>query len=464
VDMNTPEGEGLRAFRRHGYALFGCRREALLEALLEALDALVSAPTLETPAHLSLAPHGRRGWGSLYEARHAGTLDLVRLEHLVAAYHLQPQTTWFAVDASLWPRCDAQTRPERGFYPPAYRHSHAQPIGAGWNSSWLAQVPLRSSRWTAPLRGRGSIPAETPNLVAAEQVRSWLGQAGPLASMPIFTFAAGYDAVQLRLAVEPLPVGRLVRLRAGRCFCAEPTTQPATGRARRQGGKCVGADPATGPAPTDTWSVTDPHYGSIAGQAWSGWHAAPQNHATRGTRQPRPRGRGTLIRLDVERLPRPTKAPTPRWFWGWGPTPPDLAAVGRASIARCSMEHTGRFFKPTLRWPTPKLRSPRAADRCTWLVILADGQLRLARDAVVDLRLARDAVVDLRLARDAVVDLRLPGPPLLPPARRPPARVRRGFSPLLPHLGSPVCTPQPCGHSPGRPSALHPPCASQRST
>jgi adenylate cyclase len=37
-----------------------------------------------------------------------------------------------------------------------------------------------------------------------------------------------------------------------------------------------------------------------------------------------------VIRLEVERLPRPTKAPTPLWFWWDGPTPPELAEVWQA--------------------------------------------------------------------------------------------------------------------------------------
>ena len=53
----------------------------------------------------------------------------------------KPQTTWFAVDASVWPRCDAETSPDRGYYHHPYRHSHGQPIVAGWNYSWLVQVP-----------------------------------------------------------------------------------------------------------------------------------------------------------------------------------------------------------------------------------------------------------------------------------------------------------------------------------
>jgi hypothetical protein len=82
--------------------------------------------------------------------------------------------------------------------------------------------------------------------------------------------------------------------------------------------------------------------------------------------------RGTLLRLEVDHLPRPTKSPQPLWFWWWGPVPPDLAEVWQAYVARYSIEHTVRFFKQTLKWTTPKLRAPAAADRWTWLLVLAE--------------------------------------------------------------------------------------------
>jgi hypothetical protein len=82
-------------------------------------------------------------------------------------------------------------------------------------------------------------------------------------------------------------------------------------------------------------------------------------------------------------------------------------------------------------WTTPKLRSPEAADRWTWLVILA--------------------YVQLRLARPLVVDHRLPWQTPLPLEKLTPARVRRAFSQLLPTLGRLASMPQPCGRSPGRP-------------
>jgi hypothetical protein len=95
--MNTPEQEVLRAFRHQVYTVFGCRRDTLFEAL----DAALSAPLIATPAHLSLASSCQRGWASLYDALNAGSMDLTRLEELVASYPLEPQTTWFAVEASV---------------------------------------------------------------------------------------------------------------------------------------------------------------------------------------------------------------------------------------------------------------------------------------------------------------------------------------------------------------------------
>ena len=428
--MHTTELEGLRAFRHQVYTVFGCRRDALFEVL----DAVLTASTLETPAHLSLVPTCQRGWASVYDALNAGTMDLERLEVLVGSYPLATEAAWYAVDASVWPRCDAETSPERGYYAHPYRHSHGQPIVAGWNYSWLVQVPRRCSRWTAPLRMRRVRPGENLNQVAAEQIRSWLRQAPPApadAPPPIFSFDAGYDSVQLSLALADESVCLLVRLRAGRCFYADPTHQPMTGRPRRHGAKFVCADPTTWPEPTAQWSTEDPQYGHVQLQAWSGLHPLPQQHAQRGTRGPRPLVRGTLIRLEVDHLPRPTKVPEPLWFWWYGPVPPDLATLWQAYIARFSIEHTFRFFKQTLKWTTPKFRSPQAADRWTWLLLLA--------------------YIQLRLARDHVADVRLPWQPPLPPEGRTPARVRRGFSSLLTTLGSPACVPKPCGRSPGRP-------------
>jgi hypothetical protein len=434
--MNTPEIEALRVFRSQVYRSFGCRRDALFEIM----EAVLSTPVIESPAHLSLAPGFQRHWGSIYDALNAGTMHLIQLAELITAYRLATESEWYAVDASVWPRCDGETSPERGYYHHHTRQSHGQPIVAGWNYSWLVQVPERCSSWTAPMCVRRMVPGENPNQVAAEQVRALLRHRSQHSGLvPIVSFDAGYDPVQLGVALAHTPICLLVRLRGGRCFYAAPSAAPTGGRPRRHGSKLVCDDPATWPEPTAVWAHTEAGYGAVSVLAWSGLHAIPQNHATRGTRQARPIVAGTLIRLEVEHLPRPTKAPLPLWLWWWGPVAPNLETIWRVYIARFAVEHLFRFFKQTLKWTLPKLRDPAAADRWTWLLILA--------------------YLQLRLAQSLVQDIRLPWQPALPVERLTPARVRRAFSSLRPQLGSPAGVPKPCGTSPGRPKGARSPPA-----
>jgi hypothetical protein len=58
--MNPLALEELRAFRQHVCPLFGCRRDAQYQLL----DPHPTAPSIETPAQLSLTPSRQRGEGS----------------------------------------------------------------------------------------------------------------------------------------------------------------------------------------------------------------------------------------------------------------------------------------------------------------------------------------------------------------------------------------------------------------
>ena len=166
-------------------------------------------------------------------------------------------------------------------------------------------------------------------------------------------------------------------------------------------------------------------------RAWRGLHAVPQNHATKGARAPKPLITGTVLLVEVSRLPQQTREPQLLWLWWRGPGFPDLAVIWRASTRRFDLEHPFRFLKQTLNWTLPRLRHPEQADRWTWLVVVAYTQLRLARTLVADLR--------------------LPWERRLEESRLTPCRVRRAFSSLVPALGTPAKPPKPCGRSPGRP-------------
>ncbi|MDP9412054.1 MAG: transposase [Actinomycetota bacterium] len=196
------------------------------DALFELTDALLSADAAPSPVHLSLQSAHRRGWGSLYAALARGRIDDEALRKLLARHPLagaEEKAPVFAVDASVWDRCDAETSPERGFYYHPSRHSAGQPIVAGWAYQFVAQLNFVRESWTAPVDVERVRPAQDANVVAAEQVEALLSsrlEEGE--AVPLFVFDAGYDPVKLQRALEETPCQILVRLRAGRRFYGDP--------------------------------------------------------------------------------------------------------------------------------------------------------------------------------------------------------------------------------------------------
>ncbi|MDX2565414.1 transposase, partial [Streptomyces sp. TX20-6-3] len=194
-------------------------------------------------------------------------------------------------------------------------------------------------------------------------------------------------------------------------------------------------DAATWPEPAITTQTSTARYGTAVAASWdrlhpllsrrSAWADYPEGDL--------PAIEGTVVRLRVDHLPG-DRDPKPVWLW-WSrisATATDVDRLWQSFLRRFDLEHTFRMIKQTLGWTRPKLRTPEAADRWTWLVITAHTQLRLARPLAEDLRRPWE-----RSAR---------------PGRLTPARVRRGFR----HLHG--TTPQPAGAlkpgtaGPGRPA------------
>ena len=107
--------DALHGFRRSYYECLHRRADALFELT----DALLTADGVPSPVHLSLQASHRRGWGSLYAALDRGRIDDEALRKLLGRHPLagaQGEVPVYAVDASVWDRCDAETSPQRGYY------------------------------------------------------------------------------------------------------------------------------------------------------------------------------------------------------------------------------------------------------------------------------------------------------------------------------------------------------------
>jgi DDE superfamily endonuclease len=429
--MPAQDLAALRAFRTAVHACFDRRADGLCELV----DALLTAETVTSLPHLSLQPLHRRGWGSVYDALAAGRLDVDALRATLAHDPVTERPPVYAVDLSVWPRCDAEASPARGFYYHPSRHSAGQPIVAGWAYQWLAQLSFTRDSWTAPLDVRRVHPSENAHTVAVAQIMALIVLRRRSAATPLFVFDAGYDSAHLTQALAEIPVAILVRLRADRCFYADPppaTPSPQGGRPRKHGAKFACRDPPTWPAPTSEHRVEDGQYGTVRVRAWAGLHPKQQAHPGRGTRKPRPIVRGSVVLVEVSRLPARPYQPQVLWLWWVGPGVPDLDLLWRAYVRRFDLEQTLRFCKQSLGWTTPRVRQPEQADRWTWLVVTAYTQLRLARPWIADRR--------------------LPWERPLTQGQLTPCRVRRALSVLLPLVGTPARAPKPCGRSPGRPT------------
>lgn len=434
--------DALRTFRNSLYRCFDRRADALFELG----DALLTAGVVPSPPHLSLAPAHRRGWGSLYAALSKGGIDVEAVRDLLGRHPLAeggsegiPRGV-YAVDASAWPRCDAEASPGRGYYYHPSRHSAGQPIIAGWSYQLVAELGFERDSWVAPVDARRVPPEEDANEAAAEQIRALVSRldrrdAGG-GEPPLFVFDAGYDPVRLQQDLEGCRVQILVRLHSTRAFYADPPTpeRRPVGRPFVHGKKFDLKDPDTWHEPTSSEHHSeDAGYGKVRVRAWSGLHPKTRRAGERYGSESAAVVRGTVVLVEVERLPRGERRRKPKklWLWWHGAGNLDLDLLWRSYVRRFDLEHAIKLCKGALGWTTPRVRHPEQADRWTWLVLAAYAQLRLARGIVADQR--------------------LPWERPLPPMKLTPTRVLRSFATLLALVGTPASAPKPCGRSPGRP-------------
>lgn len=432
----------LSVFRQEFYRCLTRRADALFEL---ADSVLCADGPVRSVAELSLAGEHRRGHGSGYAALARGRVDVDRLRTALASVSLPRAADGrlvLAVDVTCRLRPEAHTCPQRILCHTYGRGKDQHMMVPGWPYSVIVALEAGRSSWTAPLDAVRLAPGDNAASVTARQIRGVVGRltaAGHWRTGDpdiLLVADAGYDGPRLAHVLADLPITVLVRMRTDRVLHRPVPPQPpgTKGRPHRHGDGFAFGDPNTWGEPDVVTDTTTRLYGPALIRAWDRLHPRLTHRiAWTGHDGALPIIEGTVIRLQVEHLPSGA-TPKPVWLWhsrtGLKQAEVDLAWQG--FLRRFDIEHTFRMLKQTLGWTTPKLRSPEAADRWTWLLITAYTQLRLARDLTADLR--------------------RPWEKPRPAQRLTPARVRRGFRNLRPQLTCPARVPKPSRPGPGRPA------------
>jgi hypothetical protein len=433
--------DALGRFRWEFYRSCTARVDALFE-LTEAV--LCTDGPVRSLVELTLVAEHRRGHGAMYDALAHGVITPQRLRRALADLPLPRATDGrivLAVDMSPWLRPDAPTSADRLFCHVYGRgRGNAQMI-PGWPYSFVAALEPGRTSWTAMLDVVRIGPNDDATAVTGAQLREVVdrlaaaGQWRP-GDLPILIVAdAGYDITRLAHVLADLPVELLGRIRSDRVLRGPRTLRAgrATGRPPRHGPDFAVSNPGTWWAPTHTTATDTTRYGRVVATSWDGLYPRLTHRGVWADHPGElPIIAGTLIRLQVERLPG-DHTPKPVWLWTsvTGASDADVDRWWQSFLRRFDLEHTFRLFKQTLGWTAPKVRNPAAADRWTWLIIAAYTQLRLARPLAADLR--------------------RPWEKPAAPHRLTPARVRRGFRHLRTNTTRPARAPKPCRPGPGRP-------------
>jgi hypothetical protein len=439
-DTRAERGD-LARFRREFYAALTARADALFELT----DAVLCADGPVTSlVELTLLAEHRRGHGAMYDALNQGRVEPERLRRALASLPLPTAAEGrivLAVDVSPWLRPDAPTSSDRLFCHIYGRAKNTAQLIPGWPYSFVAALETGRTSWTAVLDAVRLGPADDATAVTADQLRAVIdrlitaGHWQPGDSDIVIVADAGYDITRLAHVLADLPVELVGRLRSDRVLrLPTPARAPGTtGRPPKHGPEIALNKPATWPQPRHTTSTETARYGTAVATSWDRVHPRLTHRGCWIDHEGElPILEGTLIRLQVQHLPG-DRDPKPVWLWSsvTGATPAQVNRWWQAFLRRFDLEHTFRLLKQTLGWTCPKIRTPAAADRWTWLVLAAHTQLRLARPLAADLR--------------------RPWEKPATPGRLTPARVRRGFRNIRPTTLLPARAPKPSRPGPGRP-------------
>ena len=184
-----------------------------------------------------------------------------------------------------------------------------------------------------------------------------------------------------------------MRLHSGRTFYSEPELPPKrpVGRPFRHGKKFDCKDLNTWPRPTGEHHESTGEYGIVRVRAWSGLHPKTRQAKERYGSESTAVVTGTVVLVEVERLPRGERRRKPKalWLWWHGEGIPDLDLLWKAYCRRFDVEHFVKFLKGALGWYHAQGAPPRtsgsldvAGARCLRATLAHQGHRRRPQIAV----------------------------------------------------------------------------------
>lgn len=287
----------------------------------------------------------------------------------------------------------------------------------------LAWVPKRGSSWAPPISVRRITSQQTDVEVGVAQVKHLCHcrRAEMTKWLHLIVADAKCGNHHFLGPLKDEPYGTLVSLRRDRVLYGEPGPYSGCGRPRVHGDRFTFKEPQTWGDPDAALELEDERWGKARLRRWDNLHARQDTDTPFNV---------ILVETHLER----EKPSRPFWM---GYQPPHNQAPGNQRLVdlwywyqyRWTVEPSIRFRKQYLHWTLPRFQDPERCDRWTILVNLAQWQLFLARNLVID------------------------NPLPWQPAQEhlTPERVLQGLGSLFRQIGTPAAAPQTHGKSPGWP-------------
>lgn len=408
----------LDRFRKEVYQSFEKRGDAGLDVI----DSISSAERVGSPVEVSESPLFRRKFSSIYDVLRNGKLSLERIRR--ALYRNQPADgaeiagyEVYATDATDHVHAEAETLEDRT---QSKKGRHAPKL-IGHRYSWLVRILSQAPSWGMPQDVERIESQQTDSEVAAEQVKALDKQSTKRKVVVADSLYGNYVFLVAFLVVTT--VVALVRLRSNRVLYEEPpeAVPGQKGRPRKHGAKFKLREPHR---PPDRHEIT-----TVMGQAvrLCAWHDL---HFYR-----LPALVGLVLTVEFLKADGSPRFQRPLYLFWTGPQSVALADLCQMYLWRFAIEHMFRFLKQHMGLDTCRSPDPECHELWVWCCAIAQAQLLLIRDEVVQHRPPWHKHYDAH------------GRPRKLTARQ----TQRNALPFLLALGTPASSPQPAGKGPGRP-------------